>query len=135
MKILLRVLGGILGLLIVLAIAQFVASESGEVVVLTTTDAEGAAHETRVWVVDREGTVWLRAGAEVQAWYTRLVERPDVEVERNGNRKPYVAVPQPELRPVVNGLMREKYGWADQFIGALFGRDDAIPIRLDPSSG
>ncbi len=30
--------------------------------------------------------------------------------------------------------MREKYGWADQFIGFLFGRDDAIALRLDKRS-
>jgi len=27
-----------------------------------------------------------------------------------------------------------KYGIADRYIAALFGRDDATPIRLDPSS-
>jgi hypothetical protein len=31
--------------------------------------------------------------------------------------------------------MRDKYGWADQLIGLLFGRDDAIPIRLNPRLG
>ncbi|MBW2268062.1 MAG: hypothetical protein JRH16_05765 [Deltaproteobacteria bacterium] len=134
MKVLLRILGAVLGLLVVLGIAQFVASESGEVVVLTTSDAQGNSHETRVWVVDHEGKAWLRAGAAMQAWYGRLTARPNVEVERNGNRRRYIAVPQPLLRPVVNDLMLEKYGWADRFIGALFGRDDAIPIRLDPNA-
>ncbi len=141
MKILLRMLGGILGLLLVVGVAQFVASESGEVVVLTTTDAAGASHQTRVWVVDHAGTTWLRAGAEMQAWYGRLLKQPEVEVERGENRQRYTAVPRPGNRELINDLMRDKYGWADQFIGVLFGRDDAIPIRLtprmatDPSSG
>ena len=135
MKILLRTLGGFLGLLLVGGVAQFVASESGEVVVLTTTDTAGTSHQTRVWVVDHAGTTWLRAGAEVQAWYGRLLEHPEVEVERDDNRQRYTAVPQPVNRKLINDLMRDKYGWADQFIGVLFGRDDAIPIRLNPRMG
>ena len=132
MKIVLRGIAVVFALLLLLGIAQWVASESGEVVVLTTTDAEGAPHETRLWVVEHQGSAWLRAGGEVQAWYGRLVARPDVEVERGGQRSAYRAVPQPEAQQVVNDLMREKYGWADDFISLLFGRDDAVAIRLDP---
>jgi len=134
-KILLRMLGGLLALLLFVGVAQFVASESGEVVVLTTTDAAGTSHQTRVWVVDHAGTTWLRAGAEMQAWYGRLLQHPEVEVERGEDRERYTAVPQPGDRKLINDLMRDKYGWADQLIGALFGRDDAIPILLNPRMG
>jgi hypothetical protein len=131
-KIAARVAGVLLGLLVLLGIAQQIAAESGEVVVLTTTDAEGRSHETRLWVVDHEGSAWLRAGADVQAWYRRLLERPEVEVERGGSRRPFTAVPQPDQQGTVDRLMRAKYGWADRFISLLFGRDDSVPIRLDP---
>lgn len=131
MKIVAWVLGGLVGLLSTLGISQWIASESGEVVVLSTRDATAELHDTRLWVVDHDGQPWLRAGAEVQGWYQRLSSRPDVVVERNAIASEYTAVPSPAEREVINRLMLEKYGWADQYIGLLFGRDDAIPIRLD----
>lgn len=41
-------------------------------------------------------------------------------------------MPEPASQAVINDLMRAKYGWVDEFIGMMFGRDDATPIRLDP---
>ncbi|MFP6781402.1 MAG: hypothetical protein VCB59_06855 [Gammaproteobacteria bacterium] len=38
--------------------------------------------------------------------------------------------PRPDLRPVINEAMRGKYGWADNVIEFLFGRETAIPIQL-----
>jgi hypothetical protein len=131
-KILVRVLGGLVGLLSVLGISQWIASESGEVVVVTTRDEAGELHDTRLWIVDHDGHAWLRAGADVQQWYRRLLSRPQVVVEREARANEYAAVPLPAERERINRLMLEKYGWADQYIGVLFGREDAIPIRLDP---
>jgi hypothetical protein len=132
MRILAAVLGGLVGLLSVLGVSQWIASESGEVVVLTTLDAEGERHDTRLWVVDHDGHAWLRAGSDVQQWYRRLVDQPEVVVERGTEKTTYAAVPVPDESRVINRLMLEKYGWADQYIGLLFGRDDAVPVRLDP---
>ena len=53
-------------------------------------------------------------------------------VERGDDRMAYDAVPEPERRDEINALMATKYGWADAFIGKLFGRADAIPVRLVP---
>ena len=135
MKTLARVAGGLVGFVSVLAAAVWIASESGEVVVLTTRDADLKPHQTRLWVVDHDGHAWLRAGGDVQSWYRRLVERPGVEVERGGTTSSFTAVPAPASRDLVNALMLDKYGWADQWIGLLFGRDGAVPIRLDPPGG
>ena len=52
-------------------------------------------------------------------------------LDRDGVRAAYDAIPQVEVRDQVNDLMRQKYGWADQFIALLFGRDDATPIKLE----
>lgn len=132
MKIFLRIVGVLVALLLALFVLQLVASESGEVVVLTTEDSAGEPHQTRLWVVDHEGSAWLRAGAEVQAWYQRLLERPEVTVEREGRSAGFTAVPVAAVRPAINELMERKYGWADRFISLLFGREDAVPVRLDP---
>lgn len=122
-------------LLIVLVFGlQIVASESGEVVVLTTTDETGAAQTTRLWVTDHDGSAWLRAGAEQQGWFQRLLKNPQIRVERAGVAAEYRASPEVAARDAINGLMAEKYGWADALIGMMFGRDDSVPIRLIPTS-
>jgi hypothetical protein len=117
----------------VVAIAiSMIASESGEVVVLRTREADGAVHETRLWVVDDEGAAWLRSGSPESSWFLRLSAEPEVEMVRHGATLPMRAVPVPQAQSRINELMLEKYGWADRYIGMLFGRDDAVPVRLDP---
>ena len=109
---------------------QQIAAESGEVVILTTRDDAGEAHQTRLWVVDHDGQQWLRAGVAQSGWFLRLQADGLVKVERDGASRDYVAVPDPSLEVEINDLMKEKYGWADSYIGFLFGRDGAVPIGL-----
>jgi hypothetical protein len=132
MKLALRGLLALLALAVLWYVSQAVASESGEVVVLTTYADVDATHTTRLWVVDHDGNAWLRAGSAESSWFQRLTARPDVEVERNGVTASYTAMPEPEKRDEINGRMQEKYGWADSYIGFWFGRDDSIPVRLVP---
>ncbi len=121
-------------LVVVLAVGalEIVAAESGEVVVLRLSDAAGVPHETRLWIVDDGSHAWLRAGDPGSGWLALLEERPDAEVVRGEETLAVHAVPEVGARSRINDLMRAKYGWADAYIGALFGRDDAVPIRLDP---
>jgi hypothetical protein len=132
LRIVLRVVVLLLLLLLAIGALEMVAAESGEVVVLRTTDVAGAPRETRLWVVDDGSHSWLRAGNEAAGWFLLLRERPDVEVVRGEQTLSVRAVPEPGARARINDLMRAKYGWADAYIGVLFGRDDAVPIRLDP---
>lgn len=132
LRIVVRVFVALLVVALLVGGASMIASESGEVVVLKTTDPTGAARETRVWVVEDGSHVWLRSGSDAAGWYQQLAARPDVEVQRGDQTLRVRAVPEVGARARINGLMREKYGWADAYIGMLFGRDDAIPIRLDP---
>ena len=126
----------LLGVLFVVAVVgigvEQYAAESGEVVVLTTTDSDGTAMETRLWIVDHEEAQYLRAGFDGSGWYQRLVAEPQVEVVRNGTGAVYTAVPDASKTQTVNRLMAEKYGWADSYIGTIFPRGNAIAIRLDP---
>lgn len=119
--------------LLVLALSFIASEQGGEVVTLRTADATGAVHETRVWVVDADGRMWLRAGDPRSGWLSRLSEKSQVDVERGAQRATYTAVPQPAERDRINALFLGKYGIADRYIAALFGRDDATPIRLDPA--
>jgi hypothetical protein len=128
-----RLVGAIVFLAVVVFGMQIVASESGEVVVLRTF-VGGDAQETRLWIVDDAGTSWLRAGQPSAGWYQRVLQNPDVEVERGGQTFEYRAFPV-EGGPAaqhVNSLMFDKYGWAEQVIGILIDRSRSVAIRLDP---
>lgn len=123
------------GLLVVAAsvfVAERVASESGEVVVLSSLDASGAPVQTRLWVVDLDGSQYLR-GDSSSRWYARLVAQPHVRLDRDGRTADYRAVPAVDQRERINQRMRRKYGWRDAYIsGLLGGREEAIPVRLEP---
>ena len=134
MKVVLWIGAALVGIFVSVMALQMVASESGEVVVLTTTDATGAPQQTRLWVVDHEGSAWLRAGSHQQGGYARLQRQPQVNVERAGTTNPYTARPVPDATPEINRLMADKYGWADRFIGMMFSRENAVAIRLEPAS-
>lgn len=133
MKIVARIFGGIIALVVLVMLVQGIASESGEVAVLHTLDATGKDATTRVWVVDYDGASWLRSGSAESGWYTRLVAQPDIRVERADVTATHIAMPTPEARQIINDLMQDKYGWRESLIGRLVGgRDNAIPIRLQP---
>jgi len=129
----LRVLAGILALLLLCGVSLYAASESGEIVVLQTRDAAtGGVRETRLWVVDHEGSLWLRAGDPSSSWYRRLEAHPDVTVMRGSESLQMRAVPVPEARDTINELMHQKYGWADSLVCFFMPREKKVPVRLLP---
>jgi hypothetical protein len=134
-RIVARIIVVLLAVLVAITAGSMLASESGEVVVLHTIDAAGAPHETRLWVVDDAGRPWLRAGSADSGWFAQLRDRPDVRILRNGQTLQVRAVPEVAARGRINDLMSEKYGWADAYIGFFFGREDAVPIRLEAPPG
>ncbi|HET6470713.1 MAG TPA: hypothetical protein VFG38_02680 [Pseudomonadales bacterium] len=128
----LRVLGAIVAVATVLFIGQIVASESGEVVKVTTVDGSGGQHETHLWIVDYDGHSWLRSGSPKSGWYSRLKETPTLDLERNGEHTEYTITVVPSEVGKINALMHEKYRWADTYIGFFISRANAVAIRLDP---
>ena len=135
MRIVLRVSVAFVLLFVMVMGLQQIASESGEVVVLSTVDQTGALQQTRLWVVDRDGQQWLRAGVKQSDWFVRMQANNLVKVERDGVTRTYLAVPDPTVYAEINDLMSEKYGWADNYIGFLFGRDASVPINLQDAPG
>ena len=131
MKIVLYLIGALLAFVILIFVSQIVASETGEVVVLTSQSPDGP-EETRLWVVDLDGVQYLRASPD-SGWYQRLVAEPDALLERNGETRNYHSEARLDLAEDINALMREKYGWRDAYIDLLLGgRDDAVPVALLP---
>ena len=127
-------LAGILALALLIVGTQYIASESGEVVVLRTRDEKGGIHDTRLWVVDHEGSAWLRAGNPSGGWFPRLSAQPVVTLIRGSEVLAFQAVPTPEARDTINDLMQAKYGWADSYISFFFPRAKKIPVRLLPAT-
>ena len=134
MKRFLIITGSIVVLVVVILFGlERYASERVEVVVLHTHDASGAAHDTRLWIVDHDGSAWLRAGGPESGWYKRVAADPAISVTRGATEVRYRATAVPEQRAVINELMAAKYGWGDRFIGWIIGgRETAIPVRLEP---
>lgn len=130
-----RWVGFALASVLALGVATWLAGEQTEVVVLRTTDALGAAHETKLWVVDLDGTAWVRAARPERRWFQRLRERPAVELVRRGVALPYrgLEIEDPAMRARVDAAFREKYGFVDWWYGLLLRRDPR-PIRLDPAN-
>lgn len=121
-----------LGLLFVLV--TVVALEAPEVVVLRTTDAHGKTRETRTWIADDGGSSWVEAANPAREFYRHILENPEVELLRGGQRQRFRAVPlaNPEGHALIRRLLSEKYGLADRWIGLLTDTSQSIAIRLEP---
>jgi hypothetical protein len=128
-----RLLVGVLLALVAVAAATYVAGEQTEVVRVRTFDADGAAHETKVWVVDDGGVPWVRVANPGRLWYRRLRAQPRAELIRGGVVLAVTAHPEDSAaaRARIDRLFREKYGLVDWWYGLLLRRG-AIPVRLEP---
>ena len=128
-----RVILFLVACVVALFLAVGIASESGEVVVLTTVEPAGPSRETRLWIIDEGGVLWLRAGSPTSMWLVNLRVDPEVTLVRDGVSNEYAATAMdgPELRDWLNHRMAEKYGWADWAVGLMADRSESVPIRLD----
>jgi len=131
-----RVVGAVALALAALALGTFVAGEVGEVAVLRTFAADGTPHDTKLWVVDVDGTPWVRVARPGRAWFQRLRANPKLVLVRGGRaqRCRPVLRTSPEARERANAAFAAKYGWVDRWYGMLL-RKDAVPIELVPIDG
>jgi len=137
MRILIRVVVGVVALAVIFVAVTFGASEfGGEIVTLETSDAEGGTAETRLWVIDHGGAVWLRAGVPTSGWLIRIEQNDAVRVTRANQARRYRAVPvyDPAVRDAVHRGMLRKYGWAEQLIATVRDGSQSVPVRLDPEN-
>jgi hypothetical protein len=129
----LRGIGLFLAALLLVGVATYGAGEQTEVAVLRTRDASGAAHETKLWVVDLDGAAWVRVARPERQWFQRLRAEPEIEIIRHGGAPQRVrATPEPtaETKATLDRAFREKYGLVDWWYGVLL-RSNPIPVRLD----
>lgn len=107
-----------------------------EVVILRTVDSEGSLHETRLTVIDRDGTPWVR-GRPYRGWFRRIEANPRADLYREGRWLPVrgSVSHDPADAAVFDQLMFETYGSAYRFVDFI-ARISAteVPVRLDPRS-
>ena len=127
----LLVLLGLIPLLI--AGGSYLAGERIEVVALRTLDAEGHAHDTKLWIVDYQGRPWVRAARPKLGWVERIRANPRVELVRGDETAAYTAaiVESPDEKRAIDAAVAAKYGWVDRWYEFVM-RHETIPIRLDP---
>jgi len=123
----------LLGLAALFALVTLVALEGQEVVVLRTSDTQGHARETRAWIADHEGALWIEAANPEREFYHHIVANPEVELRRAGEWRRYhaVALATPEGHALIRGLLSRKYGWADRWVGLIADTARSIAIRLE----
>lgn len=128
---------GVLAAAVVLAVFGLVtalALESGGVAVLETRAPNGTPRQTRVWVAEAEGALWLEAATPERPWYRDVLLDPIVSVDRGGKELAYRALPDPGEagHRRIRAWLRERYGWRDAFVGLLQDTSQSIAVRLEP---
>ena len=131
MKIAIASLASILA---ALGIITWWALESSRVAVLETRAPDGSLRSTHVWFAERDGELWLEAGAPGSPWYLDIQRDPVVwfsSLQRSGQ---YIAkrVQDPGSHDQIRSLLREKYGVRDWWIGLLFDTSSSVAIELLP---
>ena len=131
MKLIGKLIGTVFALVVTIFMVQGIASETGEVVVLTTVEqASGDTATTRLWVVEHDNPLWLRGSAQ-SGWTQRaLSQNIPLQLERDGITNTYTVTSAPAQVGTVNELMRQKYGWRDQFISLMAPREASVVLRL-----
>ena len=123
-------------LVLAFAATTLVALEGSEVVVLHTGLSRSSPRATRVWIADYGGSPWIESASPEREFYRDILADPHVELQRNGERSKYRAVPVEgrEAHELIRSLLRARYGWADTWIGLLADTSNSIAIRLEPES-
>ncbi|RIK91091.1 MAG: hypothetical protein DCC71_25230 [Proteobacteria bacterium] len=116
-----------------IGLVTWVALEGGDVGELRTRSPEGGWRTTRVWWAEHDGALWVEAATQERPWLVDLQVDSRVELDRGASTTAWRAIPVPgqEAHDRVRALLREKYGWADAWIGLVQDTSRSIPIRLD----
>jgi len=128
-----RTLGGI-GLLVAgFAATTWWALESGGVAVIETRSPDGATRSTHVWYVEPDAELWVEAGTPNNGWFVDVRQRPELRFVA-GDRSVACRARPVEGRAAhdrIRGLIREKYGFRDAWVGLLVDTSGSIAVRLD----
>jgi hypothetical protein len=127
-RALVTLVAGVLGF----AAVTLVALEGREVVVVETTGGDGAMHRTRTWVADDADGTWIEAANPERPFVADLGRSTTLVLERGGVRRSCRAevVPNPAGHERVRRLLRDRYGWADCWIGMVADTHASLAVRV-----
>ena len=128
------VLAASAALIVTFALATWWALESDGVAVIETLAPDGTARSTHVWHADSHGELWLEAGTPENPWFEDIRQRPTVTFTAEGRSRRYTAtlVDDPAAHAQIRGLLREKYGARDWWVGLLVDTSRSLAVRLEP---
>lgn len=117
------------------ALAWFQPDRGAHTIVLTTLDADGQAHDTKLRVRDVDGQLWLVSGQWFRGWFKRAVAHPEVSVSHDGVVTTYLALAV-DSKERLDEVMREDRESAGA-VAAVLARAmllfaPAKLLRLDP---
>ena len=101
--------------------------EGAGTLTIITTDAEGNPHDRVLSRLESDGKLYVAVNHWPRAWYRQVLENPAVEVDLDGEPRPYHAVP-------VNGEEHDRVnaehplGWA---VRILTGFPPRYFVRLE----
>ena len=115
------------------AVVTLIALEGREVVVVETEDGEGSTHRTRTWIADDADGTWIEAANPARPFVADVRRSATVVLERGGVRRTCRAelVPNPDGHERVRRLLRDRYGWADCWIGLVADTRASLAVRVD----
>ena len=102
--------------------------EGAGTLTIITTDGQGDAHDRVLSRLESNGQLYVAVNHWPRAWYRQVLENPNVEVELDGERRDYRAVP-------VDGAEHDRVdaehplGWA---VRVLTGFPPRYFVRLEP---
>lgn len=119
----------------IFALVTAMALEGNEVVQLRTLGPDGSARTTRVWIADADGAEWVEAAAPDRPFLADIARDPQVELVRGDDVQPRRAtvVGGAEGHEKIRALLRDRYGWADRWVGMLTDTSQSLAVRLDPA--
>jgi hypothetical protein len=129
-----RLILSLLGLVLGFAATTLVALEGKDVVVVRTRDENGAWRETRTWIAEEDGVAYIEIANPERAFYKDIQRNAEVEVKRGDRTETHRAVvmKQPDGHQLIRRLLRQRYGWADIWIGLIADTSESLGLRLEP---
>lgn len=139
-----RVLLGVSPIVFFLGFVAY-AHEAEEVIVLRTTGSEGEVRDTRLWIVDHQGSPWIVTGRGYPQ-DLELTASPRVEVFRRGEARCWMAERHLDRATIETILQARSEKYRAQRVAFAMGvwkhfseRDDldeiAVALRLAPCPG
>ena len=102
-----------------------------ETVEIVTTNEDGSARDTTIWLAVVDGQGYIRTGNST--WKGNIERNPDVTLRVEETEYPVRAefVTDADLKTRVEQTLRDKYGFSDSFIG-IFRIGEPNIMRLVP---